>query len=33
MIQQAAGTGAAAAGGVPDVRGLSHAWTYQAIVK
>jgi CubicO group peptidase (beta-lactamase class C family) len=34
MIQQAAGTGAAAAGGaLPDVRGLSHAWTYQAIVK
>jgi CubicO group peptidase (beta-lactamase class C family) len=31
MIQQAAGTGAAAAGGVPDVRGLSHAYTYQAI--
>ena len=34
MIQQVAGTGAAAAGGaLPDVRGLSHAWTYQAIVK
>jgi CubicO group peptidase (beta-lactamase class C family) len=33
MIQQAAGTGAAASGGVPDVRGLSHAWTYQAIIK
>jgi hypothetical protein len=33
MIQQVAGTGAAATGGVPDVRGLSHAWTYQAIVK
>jgi CubicO group peptidase (beta-lactamase class C family) len=33
MIQQAAGTGAAAVTGVPDVRGLSHAWTYQAIVK
>jgi CubicO group peptidase (beta-lactamase class C family) len=33
MIQQAAGTGAAATAGVPDVRGLSHAWTYQAIVK
>jgi CubicO group peptidase (beta-lactamase class C family) len=32
MIQQAAGTGAAAAGGVPDVRGLSHAYTYQAIM-
>jgi CubicO group peptidase (beta-lactamase class C family) len=33
MIQQAAGTGAAAANGVPDVRGLSHAWAYQAIIK
>ncbi len=33
MIQQAAGTGAAAVAGVPDVRGLSHAWTYQAILK
>jgi CubicO group peptidase (beta-lactamase class C family) len=33
MIQQAAGTGAAAVSAVPDVRGLSHAWTYQAIVK
>ena len=33
MIQQAAGTGAAMVGGVPDVRGLSHAWTYQAILK
>jgi CubicO group peptidase (beta-lactamase class C family) len=33
MIQQAAGTGAAATNGVPDVRGLSHAWTYQAILK
>jgi CubicO group peptidase (beta-lactamase class C family) len=32
MIQQAAGTGAAAVSGVPDVRGLSHALTYQAIV-
>src|ERR1700733_8936718 len=32
MIQQAAGTGAAAVVGVPDVRGLSPAWTYQAIV-
>jgi CubicO group peptidase (beta-lactamase class C family) len=32
MIQQAAGTGAAAAGGIPDVRGLSHALTYQAII-
>jgi CubicO group peptidase (beta-lactamase class C family) len=33
MIQQAAGTGAAAVAGVPDVRGLSHTWTYQAILK
>jgi CubicO group peptidase (beta-lactamase class C family) len=33
MIQQVAGTGAAATGVMPDVRGLSHAWTYQAIVK
>lgn len=32
MIQQAAGTGAAAANGVPDVRALSHSLTYQAIV-
>jgi CubicO group peptidase (beta-lactamase class C family) len=32
MIQQMAGTGAAAANGVPDVRGLSHALVYQAIV-
>src|SRR5271154_1608049 len=32
MIQQAAGTGAAAANGVPDVRALSHNLTYQAIV-
>jgi CubicO group peptidase (beta-lactamase class C family) len=31
MIQQAAGTGAAAVDGVPDVRGLSHAYVYQAI--
>jgi CubicO group peptidase (beta-lactamase class C family) len=31
MIQQAAGTGAAAVAGVPDVRGLSHAFVYQAI--
>jgi CubicO group peptidase (beta-lactamase class C family) len=31
MIQQAAGTGAAAVAGVPDVRGLSHAYVYQAI--
>ena len=33
MIQQAAGTGAAAVAAVPDVRGLSHALIYQAIVK
>jgi CubicO group peptidase (beta-lactamase class C family) len=33
MIQQAAGTGAAAVANVPDVRGLSHALTYQAILK
>jgi CubicO group peptidase (beta-lactamase class C family) len=33
MIQQAAGTGAVATGAVPDVRGLSHAWVYQAIIK
>jgi CubicO group peptidase (beta-lactamase class C family) len=32
MIQQVAGTGAAAVNGVPDVRGLSHAYTYQAIL-
>ena len=32
MIQQVAGTGAATVGGVPDVRGLSHAMTYQAII-
>jgi CubicO group peptidase (beta-lactamase class C family) len=32
MIQQVAGTGAAAVAGVPDVRGLSHAYTYQAIL-
>jgi CubicO group peptidase (beta-lactamase class C family) len=32
MIQQIAGTGAAAVDGVPDVRGLSHAFVYQAIV-
>jgi CubicO group peptidase (beta-lactamase class C family) len=32
MIQQMAGTGAATVGGVPDVRGLSHALTYQAII-
>jgi CubicO group peptidase (beta-lactamase class C family) len=33
MIQQVGATGAAAASTVPDVRGLSHAWAYQAIVK
>lgn len=33
MIQQAAGTGAAAVASVPDVRGLSHSLTYQAILK
>jgi CubicO group peptidase (beta-lactamase class C family) len=33
MIQQAAGTGAVATGAVPDVRGLSRAWVYQAIIK
>jgi CubicO group peptidase (beta-lactamase class C family) len=32
MIQQAAGTGAAAVSGVPDVRGLSHAFVYGAIL-
>jgi CubicO group peptidase (beta-lactamase class C family) len=32
MIQQVAGTGAAAVTGVPDMRGLSHALVYQAIV-
>jgi CubicO group peptidase (beta-lactamase class C family) len=32
MIQQVSGTGAAAANGVPDVRGLSHNLTYQAII-
>jgi len=31
MIQQVAGTGAAAGAGLPDVRGLSHAFVYQAI--
>jgi CubicO group peptidase (beta-lactamase class C family) len=31
MIQQVAGTGAAVVTGVPDVRGLSHAYVYQAI--
>jgi CubicO group peptidase (beta-lactamase class C family) len=33
MIQQAAGTGAAAVASVPDVRALSHSLTYQAILK
>jgi hypothetical protein len=33
MIQQVAGTGAAAVMGVPDVRGLSHAYVYQAVVE
>ena len=33
MIQQAAGTGAAAVASVPDVRSLSHSLTYQAILK
>ena len=33
MIQQASGTGATQVGIVPDVRGLSHALTYQAIIK
>jgi len=32
MIQQIGGTGAAAANGVPDVRGLSHTFVYGAIV-
>lgn len=32
MIQQVGGTGAAIAAGVPDVRGLSHSLTYQAIL-
>ncbi len=32
MIQQMGGTGAATVAGVPDVRGLSRAYTYQAIV-
>ena len=32
MIQQLAGTGAAAVTGVPDVRGLSHAFVYGAIL-
>jgi CubicO group peptidase (beta-lactamase class C family) len=33
MIQQAAGTGAAAVAGIPDVRGLSRTWVYQAFNK
>jgi CubicO group peptidase (beta-lactamase class C family) len=33
MIQQVAGTGAAAVTGVPDMRGLSHAYVYQAVVE
>jgi CubicO group peptidase (beta-lactamase class C family) len=33
MIQQMSGTGATTVAGVPDVRGLSRAWTYQAIVQ
>jgi CubicO group peptidase (beta-lactamase class C family) len=32
MIQQMAGTGATASGSVPDVRGLSHALVYQAVI-
>jgi CubicO group peptidase (beta-lactamase class C family) len=32
MIQQMAGTGATTVAGVPDVRGLSRAFAYQAIV-
>jgi len=32
MIQQVAGTGAAAVSDVPDVRGLSHAYVYSSIV-
>jgi CubicO group peptidase (beta-lactamase class C family) len=32
MIQQTAGTGAAPANAIPDVRGLSHAYVYQAIL-
>ena len=33
MIQQVAGTGATASGTLPDVRGLSHVLTYQAVIK
>ena len=32
MVQQMAGTGAVAVAGVPDLRGLSHAYTYQAML-
>jgi CubicO group peptidase (beta-lactamase class C family) len=32
MIQQLAGTGAAPTVELPDMRGLSHAWVYQALV-
>jgi CubicO group peptidase (beta-lactamase class C family) len=33
MIQQVAGTGATSVMGVPDMRGLSHAYVYQAVVE
>jgi CubicO group peptidase (beta-lactamase class C family) len=33
MIQQMGGTGATAVAGMPDVRGLSRIWTYQAFVE
>jgi len=32
MIQHMSGTGAVAAAGMPDVRGLSRVWTYQSIM-
>jgi CubicO group peptidase (beta-lactamase class C family) len=32
MIQQMSGTGAATVAGVPDVRGLSRTYTYQAFL-
>jgi CubicO group peptidase (beta-lactamase class C family) len=32
MVQQVAGTGVAAGAGVPDMRGLSHAFVYQALL-
>ena len=32
MIQQVAGSGAATVAGVPDMRGLSHAYVYQSIL-